>query len=201
VIKEILEIVETQIELNIGYHVGDFKHPAESLEGRGWYFGSKIGYLGTGYYYFGSKVDAEKLLQQTKNPFLYQINLTPYRLFKAPNPELFYRDIKQITQLLGNLNGVSLETPEIKESFQELAHIFRTDHQIKLTEDQIINIIKGFVRDVHEKKPGKLLSNRLLEPQGFEGIDNRGVNTLDHYGIGSVLFKIKSGTTKELKRA
>ena len=45
----------------------------------------------------------------------------------------------------------------------------------------------GFVQDVRDKKDGSLISNRLLIPLGYDGIDNTNTS-LDNYGVGSVIF-------------
>jgi hypothetical protein len=33
--------------------------------------------------------------------------------------------------------------------------------------------------------------NRLSEPLGYDGIDNGGVEDLDNYGVGSIIFQSK----------
>jgi hypothetical protein len=197
ILKLVEEIVESQLNQDVGYHVGKADVPAESLKGRGWYFGNKVGYTGTGFYFFGNLSDAKNLQKQLKSP-LWSIDLGPYRLFRASNPLLFYQDIKQISQLLGNVEPTSVNTPELYESLDEIAHIFRDEHHISIEQQKLIKILHKFIEDIQNKVEGTQLSNRLLEPLGYEGIDNRGIPELDHYGVGSVLFHIKPQTLTKL---
>lgn len=182
---------------NPGYHVGGIKTPAESLKSRGWFFGNKIGYMGTGFFFFGKLEDAEDLQKQIKGP-IYQINLDTYNLYKAPDPVKFYNDIKQITQLLGKVDKQHLKTKELIESLVEIADIFRDEHGINIPKKELVKILYKFIVDVVTKTEGPLLSNRLLTPLGYDGIDNRGIDELDHYGVGSVLFKIDPSTVKQI---
>lgn len=196
-LKIVGEIVETQLNQNVGYHVGKADVPAESLKGRGWYFGNKVGYLGTGFYFFGNLLDAKNLQKQLKSS-LWSIDLRPYKLFKASNPLLFYQDIKQFSQLLGNVKPEVINTPELYESLDEISTIFRDEHHILINQQELTKILHNFVEDIQKRVEGTQLSNRLLEPLGYEGIDNRGIPELDHYGVGSVLFHIKPRTFTKL---
>ena len=190
------ELVDQQLSAkNIGYHVGGIKTPSESLKSRGWFFGNKVGYMGTGFYFFGKIEDAQDLQRKLKGP-LYEINLDSYNLYKPSDSTLFYEDIKQITQLLGTVDPKTIDTPGLDESLDEIADIFIKEHGISLPQDKVINILKGFVKDVATKTEGTLLTNRLLEPLGYEGVDNRGNEKLDHYGVGSLLFKLDPSTAK-----
>lgn len=192
------EFVEQQLNTkNVGYHVGKLDIPSESLKSRGWFFGNKVGYMGTGFYFFGKLEDAKELQRKIKGP-VYEINLDPYNLYKPSNSTLFYQDIKQITQLLGNVDPKTLDTEGLQDSLTEIADIFTQEHGIGIPQDTLINILRGFAKDVIEKKEGVLLSNRLIEPLGYEGIDNRGNEKLDHYGVGSLLFELKAGTAKQI---
>ena len=192
------EFVEQQLNTkNVGYHVGKLDIPSESLKSRGWFFGNKVGYMGTGFYFFGKLEDAKELQRKIKGP-VYEINLDSYNLYKPSNSTLFYQDIKQITQLLGNVDPKTLDTEGLQDSLTEIADIFTQEHGIGIPQDTLINILRGFAKDVIEKKEGVLLSNRLIEPLGYEGIDNRGNEKLDHYGVGSLLFELKAGTAKQI---
>lgn len=182
---------------NIGYHVGGIKTPSESLKSRAWYFGNKIGYMGTGFFFFGNLEDAEDLQKQIKGP-IYQIDLNPYNLFVPVDALQFYEDIKQVSQLLGNVDKKYLKTKELIESLIEIADIFRNEHGIGLPKKELVKILYKFILDVQNKTEGPLLTNRLLEPLGYDGIDNRGNTELDHYGVGSVLFKIDPSTVKQI---
>lgn len=192
------EFVDQQLSTkNVGYHVGGIKTPSESLKTRGWFFGNKVGYMGTGFYFFGKLEDARDLQRKLKGP-LYEINLDSYNLYKPSDSTLFYEDIKQITQLLGNIDPETLDTPGLQDSLTEIADIFIQEHGIGIAQDKLIGILKGFIEDVISKTEGPLLTNRLLEPLGYQGVDNRGNDKLDHYGVGSLLFTLDPSTAKQI---
>ena len=192
------EFVDRQLSTkNVGYHVGGIETPSESLKTRGWFFGNKIGYMGTGFYFFGKLEDARDLQRKLKGP-LYEINLDSYNLYKQSDSTLFYEDIKQITQLLGNIDPETLDTPGLQDSLTEIADIFIQEHGIGIAQDKLIGILKGFIEDVISKTEGPLLTNRLLEPLGYQGVDNRGNDKLDHYGVGSLLFTLDPSTAKQI---
>ena len=192
------EFVDRQLSTkNVGYHVGGITTPSESLKTRGWFFGNKIGYMGTGFYFFGKLEDARDLQRKLKGP-LYEINLDSYNLYKPSDSTLFYEDIKQITQLLGNIDPETLDTPGLQDSLTEIADIFIQEHGIGIAQDKLIGILKGFIEDVISKTEGPLLTNRLLEPLGYQGVDNRGNDKLDHYGVGSLLFTLDPSTAKQI---
>ena len=197
VTQEYQELVDDTVDQNVGYHVGGIKTPSESLKSRGWFFGNKIGYLGTGFYFFGKLEDAENLQKQIKGP-IYQINLDSYKLYKPSNSLKFYKDIKQITQLLGSVDKQFIQTRELIESLVEIADIFHNEYGIGISKKELVKILYKFILDVQNKTEGPLLTNRLLTPLGFDGIDNRGNNKLDHYGVGSVLFNLDPSTAKQI---
>ena len=191
---------DSDINQNIsdfGYRVGDFNIPSESLQSRNWYFSSKIGYLGTGFYFFGDEKHALEhskslLTKNTIKNDVYKINLDKYNLFKPSNPKLFYDYIKEITYSLGNLIDQELTDPKIIEGLEEIINVIKDELSIDLSKDEIKNIIYQFIDDVKHKKEGVLLTNRLLSPQ-YDGIDNRG-SELDNFGVGSILFELKPNT-------
>ena len=192
------ELVDQQLSTkNVGYHLGGIKTPSESLKTRGWFFGNKIGYMGTGFYFFGKLEDARDLQRKLKGP-LYEINLDSYNLYRPSDSTLFYEDIKQITQLLGNIDPETLDTPGLQDSLTEIADIFIQEHGIGIAQDKLIGILRGFIEDVISKTEGPLLTNRLLEPLGYQGVDNRGNDKLDHYGVGSLLFTLDLSTAKQI---
>jgi hypothetical protein len=192
------ELVDQQLSTkNVGYHVGGIRTPSESLKSRGWFFGNKVGYMGTGFYFFGKLEDARDLQKKIGGP-IYEINLDSYNLYKPTNSNLFYQDIKQITQLLGNVDPKTLDTPGLQESLIEIADIFIQEHGINIPQDRLLGILTGFTKDVIDKTEGVLLSNRLIEPLGYDGIDNRGNDKLDHYGVGSLLFTLDPSTAEQI---
>jgi hypothetical protein len=194
----VVEFVEKQLSnKNVGYHVGGIRTPAESLKSRGWFFGNKIGYMGTGFYFFGKLEDAKSLQAKIKGP-ISEIDLDSYNLYKPSNSTLFYTDIKQITQLLGTVDPTTIDTPGLDESLDEIADIFIKEHGISIPQDKLVGILKQFINDVVTKTEGPLLTNRLLEPLGYDGVDNRGNDQLDHYGVGSLIFKLDPSTVKQI---
>lgn len=200
-IKNVYTLVSPRLAKNIneistsssgyGYKIGEFETPSETLESRNWSFNSKVGYLGTGYYFYGSeeiaKEDRKFLRRETEN--IKKFPLSEYNLFRADNPEEFYNTIKMLTRELGLFasSGENLSDTDLKEALQEIVDIVKNELKLPLSDEQILNTIKSFIRDVQEKNKGTLLSNRLLAPLGFEGIDNTNTN-LDNYGVGSVIF-------------
>jgi hypothetical protein len=174
-----------------GYKIGEFTTPSETLASRSWNFNSRVGYLGTGYYFYGDEETAKadrKFLNREKTN-IKQFPLSDYKLYRANDPEKFYDEIKNITRELGLFasSGEEISEDELNEALQEIVTIIKNELNIPLSEEQIIEILKSFITDIREKNDGVLLSNRLLSPLGFEGIDN--TNTpLDNYGVGSVIF-------------
>ena len=153
--------------------------------------------MGTGFFFFGNLEDAEDLQKQIKGP-IYQVDLSSYNLFKPSNASLFYQDIKQVTQLLGKVRRKYLKTQALIESLVEIADIFRNEHGIGIEKKELVKILYSFILDVQNKQEGTLLTNRLLEPLGYDGVDNRGNSELDHYGVGSVLFRIDPSTVTQI---
>lgn len=174
-----------------GYKIGEFITPSETLESRNWNFTSKVGYMGTGYYFYGDKETAleDQAYLKRGEENIKQFPLSDYKLFRADNPEEFYDTIKMLTRELGLFasSGEELSDIELDEALQEIVDIVKNELKLPLSDEQILNAIKSFIRDIQEKAKGTLLSNRLLVPLGFEGIDNTNTN-LDNYGVGSVIF-------------
>lgn len=184
---------EVEEEVKQGYKIGEFTTPSETLASRNWTFNSKVGYLGTGYYFYG---DEETALKDSRflgrSSDIKKFPLSDYKLFRATDPEKFYDNIKLITRELGlyALSGEELSGPELDEALEEIYSIIKDDLGLPISKDNAFNILKGFISDVQNKKDGPLLSNRLLQPLGYEGIDNTNTN-LDNYGVGSVIFTDK----------
>jgi hypothetical protein len=177
---------------NTAYRVGDFKYPSETLKGRGWNFKSTIGYLGTGYYFVSTlkgAIDIKRELGRTDD--IYKIDLTSYNLYRPSNPVNFYQDIKSITANVGLFAKENLMEDMGEESYQEMYDIVKDEHGLNIAEPQFRSILSGFISDVYNGKDGTLLMNRLLEPLGYDGIDNGGVEDLDNYGVGSIIFQSK----------
>ncbi len=174
-----------------GYKIGEFITPSETLESRNWNFTSKIGYMGTGYYFYGDKETAleDQAYLKRGEENIKQFPLSNYKLFRADNPEEFYDTIKMLTRELGIFasSGEELSDTELDDALQEIVDVVKTELKLPLSNEQILSSVKSFIRDVQEKAKGTLLSNRLLVHLGFEGIDNTNTN-LDNYGVGSVIF-------------
>jgi hypothetical protein len=173
-----------------GYKIGEFTTPSETLEGRNWDFTSRVGYLGTGFYFYGDKDTAEKdkTFLNRKSP-IKKFPLSDYNLFRSSNPEEFYNDLKLITKELGTYasSGDEMESSKLNEALDEIYDIIKNDMGINLEKQQTFTILQQFIEDIKNKKPGTMLSNRLLQPLGYDGIDNTNTN-LDNYGVGSVIF-------------
>ena len=176
--------------LKVGYRLGGFQHPSETLKDRGWYFASNVGYLGTGYYFVSTLDKATDIKKTVRQDDLYQIDLSGYRLFRASDPIAFYEDIKQITKLVGEYSKDSLLDDLDEDAFVEIYEIIKS-HGISMSENNFRTALDGFIKDVHYRKDGTLLSNRILEPLGYDGIDNTGIEDLDNFGTGSVIFSSK----------
>lgn len=170
-----------------GYRIGEFGTPSETLESRNWNFSSKIGYLGTGYYFYGdhdlAKQDRKFL---NRNQKIFRFPLNQYNLFQPKSPERFYNVIKEVTRGLGIYASDNTELEDEKEVFDEIVSELQ-QVGISLSNDKIMSILKGFIEDVKSKNDGPMLSNRLLTALGYEGIDNTNTS-LDNYGVGSVIF-------------
>jgi len=191
--------IKPKKEKNEGYHVGNLQYPAETLESRNWFFGSKVGYLGSGYYFYGSfELAMQNYIEKNhelRGDNLIKVDLTPYTLFKPENSVKFYDDIKSMTRNLGlvakDLPEGFLNTAEFAESVEEYYEILHDENKINVSLEQVDQAMKSFIKDVEEKNNGTMFSNRILEPLGFEGIDNRNTE-LDNHGVGSVLFVLKN---------
>ena len=188
--KSKFRILESKGGAKFGYKIGEFITPSETLQSRSWFFKSKVGYLGTGYYFYGDEKNAsqdKKTLNRGEE--IKKIDLSKYNLYRSSNPTQFYDTIKDLTQQLGlyALEGSSLSEEEEYLAFEEVADIIVDELNLPLETENVIKIIMGFVQDVRDKKDGPLISNRLLIPLGYDGIDNTNTS-LDNYGVGSVIF-------------
>jgi len=188
--------------MDVGYHIGDFKNPAESLSDRNWNFENMTGYLGTGFYFYGdlenAKQDSDYLKGIGKGE-VYEIDLSKYKLYRSSNPTNFYDTMSEVTKQVGeaapNIREEDLQAPEIKEVLEEIVDVITKELGLPIEEGTVVGIVSKFIKDVREKVNGEMLSNRLLKTLGYEGIDNRDTN-LDHFGVGSVLFTYKPGSAK-----
>lgn len=182
---------------NLGYHIGSLEFPTETIESRNYNFRSNIGYLGTGYYFFSNIEKAKKYSEYAKlekDEEIYQFDISKYNLYKPTDSNKFYDYIKQGTQTFG-LNSVEENQDKLKEFIKTGQDVFG----ILLKDNVFEEIIIGFNNDVINKKNGSLLSNRLLSPLGFEGINNMDT-PLDDIRVGSVLFKLKENAYKNLSQ-
>jgi hypothetical protein len=184
---------EVEEEVKQGYKIGEFTTPSETLASRNWNFNSKVGYLGTGHYFYG---DEETALEDRRflgrSADIKKFPLSDYKLFRASDPEKFYDNIKLITRELGLYasSEEELSGPELDEALEEIYSIIKDDLGLSISKETAFDVLKGFISDIQNRKDGPLLSNRLLQPLGYEGIDNTNTN-LDNYGVGSVIFADK----------
>ena len=190
--------IKEQNNTKIGYHIGNINLPAESLEDRNWYFGNKTGYLGTGYYFYGDLKNAKEDARTLNKNKILSIDLSSYKLFRSSSPEKFYDTLAELTQQIGlaapNISDEDISTGNIEDSLDEIAEIVQKDLKLPLDNSKTKSIVIDFIKDIRDKNSGTLLSNRLLVPLGYEGINN--INTpLDNFGVGSIIFDIKDKTT------
>jgi len=187
-----------------GFTISSFQEPSETLESRHWYFKNRTGYLGTGYYFYGdlenSKQDL-KTLSRTREPQITKIDLTKYKLYRPDDAQYFYDGMVTITSQLGEkapkITEKKLQHPRVQEVLHDIADAIIKDLGLPLQEATVMGILAKFIKDVRERNNGVLLTNRLLDRLGYEGINN--VNTpLDNYGVGSVLFVVKPASLQKL---
>ena len=191
--KSITESVNT---LKYGYRAGEFDptRPAEMLKDKGiGLVNSKVGLLGTGYYFFGDISQAEELDNELRYSTISKIDVSAYNLFRPEEPEVFYENLRDLTQYLNSLTPSDLKTDEFKDYISDAIEIF--SEYLGLDTYTTESIFMEYIDDILNRKDGVLLSNRLLIPFGFEGIDFTGTE-LDHFGVGSLIFanKLKKGT-------
>lgn len=185
-----IKLKDLILENKKGYRM-EGGRPSETLRSRGWNFQSKVGYLGTGYYFYGDRKTAEQdreFLNRSHRP-IEELDLNSFKMFRAEDPVKFYDLLKSLTREIGLYasSGEPLEEEDFREAMEEIIQIIQGEMSLPLTESKIKEIITGFIKDVQERRDGPLLSNRLLEPLGFQGIDNTDT-PLDNYGVGSLLF-------------
>lgn len=179
------------LEGRYGYKMGKSSRPAETLERRNWDFKSKIGYLGTGHYFYGDRETAEadsKYLGRSSSG-IEEIDLDKYNLYRAEDPELFYDIIKNLTREIGLYasSGENLSEKELEEPLEEIYQIIKEDLKLPLTKKEALRIVSRFISDIQNTRPGTMLSNRLLGALGYKGIDNTDT-PLDNFGVGSIIF-------------
>lgn len=186
--KEVIRLRDILLEGRFGYKIGEHDSPAETLQARGWNFQSKIGYLGTGYYFYGdeqtAKEDAKYLNREASN--IKKFDLSQYNLYRPENPEQFYDNIKQLTREIGLYASNKEELPE-DDILLDIADAVVEDIGLPLGRQEVVDVVKEFIQDIQQRKQGDLLSNRLLKKLGYQGIDNTDT-PLDNYGVGSIIF-------------
>lgn len=194
--RSLLELHETP---RLGYRAGSFNpdEPAEMLSSRGiGLVDSKVGLLGSGYFFVGSPEIAEKISSEIGHEGTSIIDLSHYNLYRPSEPEAFYENLRDLTRYFNRIDQSELKNPEFRENFEDAAESF--SEYLGLGEKEIRKIFTDYLRDILYRREGTLLSNRLLEALGYEGIDFTGTE-LDHYGVGSLIFagRLKPGTYKQ----
>jgi len=198
------EISNQKPKIEQGYSVGSLQVPTETLESRHWYFENMTGYLGTGYYFYGDLENAKEdltVLRKTRQPEITKIDLTKYNLYRPDDADYFYETIRDITMNLGqaapHITEERLQSKKVQKNLKEIVDLITKDLGLPLQEATVMGILAKFIRDVRERNNGVLITNRLLDRLGYEGINN--VNTpLDNYGVGSVLFVVKPASLQKL---
>jgi hypothetical protein len=179
-----------------GYRAGAFNpdSPSERLKDKGvGIVNSKIGLLGTGYYFVGNLQDVLDLKKEAKYRRISEIDLTKYKLYRPSDPTGFYEAIKETTYYLHQLKEEDLDDPEVKENIKDAVDAF--SDELNLNNKEVANIFDNYIKDIISRKDGDLLSNRLLYK--YDGIDMTGT-PYDDFGAGSLIFsgKLKPGTYK-----
>lgn len=195
--KKLFESSETA---KFGYRSGEFNpsEPAEMLSSKGiGLVDSRVGLLGSGYFFVGDRQTAEEIGSEVGHGGLSVIDLKNYNLYRPSDPEAFYDNVRDLTRYFNGFSKEMASSPDFKEGFDDAVELF-SEH-LSMDEKQVRKIFADYLRDVLHRRDGVLLSNRLLEPLGYDGIDLTGT-ALDHFGVGSLIFagKLKNGTYKQL---
>jgi len=167
------EIQEAQSKM--GYRAGLFNpsQPAERLKDKGiGIVKSKVGLLGTGYYFMGSLEDVKRLQDQLGYDTISQIDLSKYDLFRPDDPTGFYENIKAITAYLHGLKPEDLQDSDVKNNIDDAVDGFSS--YLNLNKKETYNIFKDYLKDVFKRNDGDLLTNRLLK--NYDGIELHFVN-------------------------
>lgn len=174
--------------MSYGYRSGEFDptKPAETLASKGiGLVSSRVGLLGTGYYFVGTPEEAQSINSKVGHGKISKIDLSDYRLYIPGDPEGFYENIREITKYFNEVRESDLSDLSFISTFNEAADIFSEYLEIDLA--QVKNIFNEYIDDVINGRDGVLLSNRLLTYLDYDGIDLRGTS-LDHFGVGSLIF-------------
>lgn len=173
---------------NYGFRSGEFKpnEPAETLSSKGiGLVKSRVGLLGIGYYFVGTPEEARSINSSVGHGKISKIDLSDYRLYRPDDANGFYENIRDLTKYFNEVRESDLQDPSFIDSFNDAAEIFSEYLGIDL--EQVKEIFMEYIGDVLEGRDGVLLSNRLLTPLGYDGIDLRDTQ-LDHFGVGSLIF-------------
>jgi phosphopantetheine adenylyltransferase len=188
-----------EVQSKMGYRAGLFNpsQPAERLKDKGiGIVKSKVGLLGTGYYFMGSLEDVKRLQDQLGYDVISQVDLSKYDLFRPDDPTGFYENIKATTAYLHGLKPEDLQDSDVKNNIDDAVNGFSS--YLNLNKKETYNIFKDYLKDVFKRNDGDLLTNRLLK--NYDGIDLTGTE-YDDFGAGSLIFngKLKDGTYSELE--
>lgn len=201
--EEVFNIVsilkENQSIPNLGYRAGKFNpsSPAERLKDRGiGLVNSKVGLLGTGYYFMGNLENAKELQTKLNYDGVSQIDLSSYKLFRPKDAEGFYENVKALTFYLNGLTREELNNSETRDNINDAISAFA--EYLNLPENKVQSIFEGYLNDIFNKRDGDLLSNRLLF--NYDGIDLRDT-PYDDFGAGSLIFngKLKPNTYQSVQ--
>lgn len=189
-----------------GYHVGFAKEPAEALYNVSTIIkmsvsAPKVGWLGTGFYYFGEAEDAQTYANKMKRP-IQKIDLSKYNMYVPKDGDTFYEGLLESSQHIANMVKEGYKIEDIKDDIESIAEWFAQIPKIN-KKDAAKGIVMFFKDLENNSKGGVMLANRILG-QAYDGIDNRGNSNLDHYGIGSVIFSqsaLDSSTYETIKES
>lgn len=181
-------------QTKFGYKAGRFlpNSPSETLKNKGIGLAStKVGLLGTGYYFFGNEEKAKTLKSKLNYNHLSKIDLSSYKLYRPQDPEDFYENLKLITHYIHTLKPEDIKSQEVQDNLEDAIDAFA--EYLGLGLDETRKIFNQYIDDILNKRNGDLLSNRLLYK--YDGIDLTNTS-LDDFSVGSLIFnnKLKPNT-------
>jgi nicotinic acid mononucleotide adenylyltransferase len=130
--------------------------PSERLKDKGiGLTNSKVGLLGSGYYFFGSLDKTQDLKSKLNYDNISQIDLSQYNLYRPENPEDFYHNIKLVTYYIHSLKPEEIQNPEVQEALDDAIDAFSEYFNIPLNKTK--QIFNQYIDDILNKRDGDLL--------------------------------------------
>lgn len=194
VFKEIISDIKSE-EANlenfrsVAYHYGDLG----KAEYQGRMTGDRsTGHYGTGTYFVSEKAHNGGYGATYSNRPGYAVDLSGYNLFVPPSSYVG----KELHDSLKVLNNKPDNLPEVVEALQKLASIFGvSEAEIKRLYDT--KVVPFRIQTTVENSNDRTIdtaSTLMVKALGFEGIDVRGLNALDNFGYGTVVYSLQPNT-------